>query len=212
MFTKHLPAFTLALQRKVQIRQGQHLFTIGEDVRHLFAIRSGCFTLIDKDNTLLGVYTPGRLIGGENLYLSHYHTTAIAVQNAEVCMLDYSAMYGLSQLTLGTFSHTIKLLSETANENLKMIKALIQHDTFLKVAMFILLMSERNSEKSFSVLPFPLPLQKKEIASLLGITNATLRRSIAKLEAKKCIEVKSRKIMINNAETLRHSIALHCQR
>lgn len=211
MFTRYVPDFTHALQRKVQIRQGQHLFTIGEDVRHLIAVRSGCFTLINKDNTLLGVYTPGQLIGGENLYHSHYHTTAIAVQDTEVCMLDYSAMYGLSQLTLGTFSHTIKLLSETANENLKMIKVLIQHDAFMKAAMFFLLMSERNKEKSFSAQPFSLPLQKKEIASLLGISTATLRRSIAKLEAEKCIEIKSKKIIINNAETLRRSIALHCQ-
>lgn len=211
MFTQHMPAFTHALQRKVQIREGKHLFTVGEDVRHFIAVRSGCFTVVDKDNTLLGVYTPGQLIGGENLYHSHYHTTAIAVQDAEVCMLDYSAMYGLSQLTLGTFTHTIKLLSETANDNLKMIKVLIQHDAFMKVAMFILLMSERNKEKSFSVQPFVLPLQQKEIASLLGITTSTLRRSIVKLEAEKCIEVKSRKIWINDSEILRRGIALHCQ-
>lgn len=209
MFTQHVPTFTHALQRKVQIRQGHYLFTAEEDVKYLIAVRSGCFTVVDKDNTLLGVYTPGQLIGGENLYLSHYHTTAIAVQDAEVCMLDYSAMYGLSQLTLGTFSHTIKLLSEMANENLKMIKVLIQHDAFMKVAMFILLMSERNTEKAFSALPFSLPLQQKEIASLLGITASTLRRSIATLEAEKCIEIKSRKIIINDTQKLRDSILLH---
>ncbi|RDK15199.1 Crp/Fnr family transcriptional regulator [Enterobacter sp. 9-2] len=209
MFTQSVPAFTHALQRRVQIRQGQCLFTAGEEVKHLIAVRSGCFTVVDEDKTLLAVYTPGQLIGGENLYHSYYRTTAIAVQDAEVCMIDYSAMYGLSQLTLGTFSHTIKLLSETADDNLKMIKVLLQHDAFKKVAMFILLMSERNKAKSFSAMPFSLPLQQKEIASLLGITASTLRRSIARLEAEKCISLQSRKILINDAEMLRNSTAFH---
>jgi hypothetical protein len=43
----------------------------------------------------------------------------------------------------------------------------------------------------------------------LGITTSTLRRSIAKLEAEKCIALKSRKILINDAEMLRNSTVFH---
>jgi CRP/FNR family transcriptional regulator len=143
-----------------------NVYSPQEEVKHLIAVRSGCFTVVDEDKTLFAVYTPGQLIGGENLYRSHYHTTAIAVQDAEVCMIDYSAMYGLSQLTLGTFSHTIKLLSETADDNLKMIKVLLQHDAFKKVAMFILLMSERNKAKSFTATPFPFLSSKRDCQSV----------------------------------------------
>jgi CRP/FNR family transcriptional regulator, anaerobic regulatory protein len=125
-------------------------------------------------------------------------------------MLDYSEMYGLSQITLGTFRNMVNLLSETAYENQQMIKVLVQPDAFLKVTSFILLMAERNKIKFFTEDNFSLPLTQKDLSSLLGISPVTLRRVLDKLERDVGgITIHDRKVVIKDIAQVRRSIRLH---
>ncbi len=210
MFTQNIPIFNRAFQRKVFLSQGRALFNIGDKVKYLIAIRSGCLKIIDQDNILLNLQTPGQLIGGEDLHNGYYRTSAIALQDTEVCMLDYSEIYGLSQITLGTFRNMVNLLSETAYENQQMIKVLVQPDAFLKVTSFILLMAERNKIKFFTEDNFSLPLTQKDLSSLLGISPVTLRRVLDKLERDVGgITIHDRKVVIKDIAQVRRSIRLH---
>lgn len=85
-------------------------------------------------------------------------------------MLDYSEMYGLSQITLGTFRNMVNLLSETAYENQQMIKVLVQPDTFLKVTSFILLMAERNKIKFLRKIILVCRLHKRPLQFARDLT------------------------------------------
>ncbi|PWW07090.1 Crp/Fnr family transcriptional regulator [Mangrovibacter plantisponsor] len=202
LFEQPLDFFIASLQRKVEIKMGSNLFSIGEPVNHLIALRSGTVNIYGENNKLVSVISPGMLVNSEDVHTGVYQSQAIAATPVSLCVLDYSRLYGLSQITTGVFSHMVHILSESSCDKSKFIHVLSQPDAARKVASLLLLLRLRNVKVEFLADTLLLPLKHKELAGMLGLSPVTLRRTLNLLEQNGVIKLEKRQVIINDVHYL----------
>lgn len=202
LFEGKVDFFIESLERKVPYRSGALLFDIGQRVETLIALRRGMVGIYDANNTLIHLLSPGLLVSGEDFCGGYYRVRAVALTDVETCILDYSRMYGLSQITSGTFTHTLNLVSSACRENQRMMQVLNQSDARQKVLAFLTLMRQRNLENGFAPDIIDIPVKHKELASMLGLAAVTLRRILAELSQQGIIDARLRQVVIKDCQRL----------
>lgn len=197
LFERKIAMFETSLKRKMKIRAGELLYDEGDAVTSLIAVRRGFFKTVSQDGEIINFHTPGQLIGGDDLYRGIHRNRVIAVTDTDVCKIDYSALYGLSQVTEGVFMFVVNMLSEAINDNQQMLDVLSTQDSVARVLGFFRLLAGRNAGKHFADEKCHIPLSQKELSGLLGISESTLWRVMRRPEVEKLTEVRWGKVCIN---------------
>lgn len=197
LFERKIAIFETSLKRKMKTRAGELLYDEGDTVTSLIAVRRGFFKTVDQSGVIINFHTPGQIIGGDDLYRGIHRNRVIAVTDTDVCKIDYSALYGLSQVTEGVFMFVVNMLSESINDNQQMVNVLSTQDSLARVLGFFRLLAGRNAGKHFTDEQCHIPLSQKELSELLGVSVATLGRVMRWLEVENLIDVKRRKVFIN---------------
>lgn len=206
LFDEPLPYFISSLERKVSLTAGQTLYSTGEPVKHLFALRSGFMKQVNSKNQIINLLVPGELVNGEDGYPGRHRTTTVAVTDAQVCQLDYARLYPLSQVTTNTFSHAMSMLSKAAFNHQRMTTVLMQPDAKRKIAAFILLIHLRFCEAGFTDNCIKLPVIYRELAQLLGVSTVTLRRGLNDMISGNIISLTAENLRINNLPALKEIV------
>lgn len=178
--------------RKKRIAKNEFIYRHGTTVKALYALRRGVAKIYDAQQTLQGIVFPGQVIGAEELFSEHYQYSVQAATEVEICELQNTHFYHLSQIT-SSFTHfIIAILSRSAREKQQFISVLVNHDGVQKVRGFIQLMVDINREYGFEHNILELPLSKKELAQLLGISQSTLSRAFDTLAAQRKLSINKR--------------------
>lgn len=193
LFDQKDPLFIANLEIKKKIARGEYLYRPGEPVAALYALRRGVAKVYDPHGQLVGVVLPGQVIGVEELHGGQRRQAVQAVTEMEVCVLTYAHFYEMSQLMPGFTDYIVRLLSRAAREKQQFIAVLTQGDTLLKVHSFLSLLSETCKEYGFEHRHISLPLSKKELAQLLGMSMSTLSRALETLSAQGAVLMPNKK-------------------
>ena len=204
----------VATRRKVA--RGDNLFRNGDKFNALFAIRTGFFktriSAEDGRDQVTGFQMAGEIIGLDGIVSDHHTCDAVALEDAEVCVMPFDRIEELSREITSLQRHVHKIMSrEIVRENGVML-LLGSMRAEERLAAFLLNLVQRLHARGFSQSELVLRMTREEIGSYLGLKLETVSRTFSKFVEEGIVEVKQRHVRILNADGLKLIVnAQSCQ-
>ena len=195
----------VAIRRK--IKRGDTLFRNGERFTNLFAIRTGFFktSIVAEDgrDQVTGFQMAGEIMGLDGIVNDHHTCDAIALEDAEVCVMPFDRIEELSREINALQRHVHKIMSrEIVRENGVML-LLGSMRAEERLAAFLLNLVQRLHARGFSQSELMLRMSREEIGSYLGLKLETISRTFSKLMDEGVIEIKQKHLKIINTQALK---------
>lgn len=195
----------VASRRKVA--RGEVLFQNGEIFTNLYAIRTGffktCVSSEDGRDQVTGFQMAGEIIGLDGIVNDHHTCDAVALEDAEVCVMPFSRIEDLSREVTSLQRHVHRIMSrEIVRENgvLMLLGSMRAEE---RLATFLLNLVQRLHARGFSQSELVLRMTREEIGSYLGLKLETVSRTFSKFSEEGIIEVKQRHVRILNTAALK---------
>lgn len=189
------------LHKRISTEANNVLFNQSTPLTNIYAVSSGVFKLCqqtdDGTQNIIGLRFPGELIGEDALFLKTYNYTAIAISESSVCKVSVEQMTSCGQLVPEVQKNLIELLSRQSYVRQRNFQAYIgkkSADSLL--AAFLLNIIERNAIYTGSDNSIELPMNRNDIANLLGLRRETLSRVFSKFKKEQLIQVDRKKITL----------------
>lgn len=198
----------VATRRKVS--RGDTLFRNGDKFGALYAIRTGffktCVSAEDGRDQVTGFQMAGEIIGLDGIVSDHHTCDAVALEDAEVCVMTFDRIEELSREISALQRHVHKIMSrEIVRENGVML-LLGSMRAEERLAAFLLNLVQRLHARGFSQSELVLRMTREEIGSYLGLKLETVSRTFSKFADDGIVEVKQRHVRILNPDALKHIV------
>ena len=190
-----------------RVKQGDLLFRDGEPFKSLFAIRTGffktCVSTSDGREQVTGFQMAGEIIGLDGIVSDHHSCNAVALEDADVCVMPFANVEELSREFPVLQRHVHKIMSrEIVREN-SMMLLIGNMRSEERLAAFLLNLVQRLHARGFSQSEITLRMSREEIGSYLGMKLETVSRAFSKFSDEGIIEVKQRYVKILDADALK---------
>ncbi|MEO7392290.1 MAG: helix-turn-helix domain-containing protein [Ramlibacter sp.] len=189
-----------------KVRRGSTLFRHGEAFVSLFAIRTGFFKtrLVAEDgrDQVTGFQMAGEIVGLDGIVNDRHTCDAVALEDAEVCVMPFERMSELSREVSALQLHVHRVLSrEIVRENgvLLLLGSMRAEE---RLAVFLLNLVQRLHALGFSRTELVLRMTREEIGSYLGLKLETVSRTFSKFAEGGIIDVRQRHVRIVDADAL----------
>ena len=207
---KELDRLDDVVANRRKVKRGGLLFRNGERFNSLFAIRTGffktCVASEDGRDQVTGFQMAGEIIGLDGIMNDHHTCDAIALEDAEVCVMPFDRVEELSREITSLQRHVHKIMSrEIVRENGVML-LLGSMRAEERLAAFLLNLVQRLHARGFSQSELVLRMTREEIGSYLGLKLETVSRTFSKFVEDGIVEVKQRHVRILNTEALKDII------
>ena len=190
-----------------RVNKGQSLFNAGQRFDAMYAVRSGFFkTLItapDGREQVTGFQMAGEILGMDGIVNSQHTCDAIALEDAEVCVMPYDNMESISRDFPSLQNHIHRVMSRELVRDQGMMMMLGSMRAEERLAAFLVNLTQRLTARGFSGSEMVLRMTREEIGSYLGMKLETVSRTFSKFVDEALIEVKQRHIKIVNMDGLR---------
>ena len=192
------------------IKRGSTLFHNGEPFTSLYAVRTGFFktslSTEDGRDQVTGFQMAGEIIGLDGIVNEHHTCDAIALEDAEVCVMPFDRIEEISREVGALQKHVHRIMSrEIVRENGVML-LLGSMRAEERLAAFLLNLVQRLQARGFSRTELILRMTREEIGSYLGMKLETVSRTFSRFADEGIIEVKQRHIHIQDAEALKRLV------
>jgi CRP/FNR family transcriptional regulator, anaerobic regulatory protein len=190
-----------------RVKQGDLLFSNGEAFTSLFAIRTGffktCISAADGREQVTGFQMAGEIIGLDGIVSDFHSCNAIALEDAEVCVMPFANIEHLSREFPLLQRHMHKVMSrEIVRENgVMMLLGNMRAEE--RLAAFLLNLVQRLHARGLSQTEIVLRMTREEIGSYLGLKLETVSRAFSKFSDEGILEVKQRYVRIIDTEALK---------
>ncbi|WP_342621140.1 fumarate/nitrate reduction transcriptional regulator Fnr [Rhodoferax sp. GW822-FHT02A01] len=193
-----------------KVKRGATLFRNGERFTSLYAIRTGffktCVASEDGRDQVTGFQMAGEIVGLDGIVQEHHTCDAVALEDAEVCVMPFEKIEELSREVSALQRHVHKILSrEIVRENGVML-LLGSMRAEERLAAFLLNLVQRLHARGFSQSELVLRMTREEIGSYLGLKLETVSRTFSKFVEENIVEVKQRHVRILNTDALREIV------
>jgi CRP/FNR family transcriptional regulator, anaerobic regulatory protein len=190
-----------------QVKRGAPLFRNGDKFTNLYAIRTGffktCIASEDGRDQVTGFQMAGEVMGLDGIVNDNHTCDAIALEDAEVCVMPFNRIEELSREVNALQRHVHKIMSrEIVRENGVML-LLGSMRAEERLAAFLLNLVQRLHARGFSQSELVLRMTREEIGSYLGLKLETVSRTFSKFVEDGTIEVKQRHVRIINPDALK---------
>lgn len=192
---------------RIKVKQGSHLFNHGDPFTSLYAIRTGffktCVSTEDGREQVTGFQMAGEVIGLDGIVNEQHTCNAVALEDAEVCVMPFANVEELSREFPVLQRHVHKMMSrEIVREN-SILMLLGNMRAEERLAAFLLNLVQRLHARGFSQSEFVLRMSREEIGSYLGMKLETVSRTFSKFSEEGIIEVKQRYVRILEPDALK---------
>jgi CRP/FNR family transcriptional regulator len=190
-----------------KIVRGDTLYRNGEKFSALYAIRTGFFKTSvaaeDGRDQVTGFQMAGEVIGLDGIVSDHHTCDAVALEDAEVCVMNFDLLEDLSREITALQRHIHKVMSrEIVRENgVMLLLGSMRADE--RLAAFLLNLVQRLHARGFSQSELVLRMTREEIGSYLGLKLETISRTFSKFVEEGIVEVKQRHVRIMNPDALK---------
>jgi CRP/FNR family transcriptional regulator, anaerobic regulatory protein len=192
------------------IKRGTSLFRNGEKFTSLFAIRTGffktCVTTEDGRDQVTGFQMAGEIIGLDGIVNDQHTCDAIALEDAEVCVLPFDRIEEISREVNALQHHVHKIMSREIVREHGVMLLLGSMRAEERLAAFLLNLVQRMQARGFSKSELVLRMTREEIGSYLGMKLETVSRAFSKFSEDGMVEVRQRHVHIKNAEALKRIV------
>ncbi len=190
-----------------QVKRGATLFSNGEKFTSLYAIRTGffktCVTTEDGRDQVTGFQMAGEVIGLDGIVSDHHTCDAVALEDAEVCVMPFDRIEELSREVTALQRHMHKIMSREIVREHGVMLLLGSMRAEERLAAFLLNLVQRLHARGFSQSELLLRMTREEIGSYLGLKLETVSRTFSKFVEDGIVEVKQRHVRILNTDALK---------
>lgn len=195
----------VAIRRKVT--RGDSLFRNGDKFNALYAIRTGffktCVSSEDGRDQVTGFQMAGEIIGLDGIVSDLHTCDAVALEDAEVCVMPFDRIEELSRDINALQRHVHKIMSREIVREHGVMLLLGSMRAEERLAAFLLNLVQRLHARGFSQSELVLRMTREEIGSYLGLKLETVSRTFSKFADEGIVEVKQRHVRILNTEALK---------
>lgn len=189
-----------------RVKRGTTLFRAGERFNSLFAIRTGffktCVAADDGRDQVTGFQMAGEIIGLDGIVNDRHSCDAVALEDAEVCVMPFDRIEELSREINGLQRHVHKIMSREIVREHGVMLLLGSMRAEERLAAFLLNLVQRLHARGFSQSELILRMTREEIGSYLGLKLETVSRTFSKFAEDGIVEVKQRHVRILDTEAL----------
>lgn len=188
------------------VKRGTSLFRVGDKFFSLYAIRTGvfktCVASEDGREQVTGFQMAGEIIGLDGIVNDHHTCDAVALEDAEVCVMPLDRIEELAREVAALQRHVHKIMSREIVREHGVMLLLGSMRAEERLAAFLLNLVQRLHIRGFSPSELVLRMSREEIGSYLGLKIETVSRAFSKFAEEGLIEVKQRHVRILNADAL----------
>ncbi|HMS26770.1 MAG TPA: fumarate/nitrate reduction transcriptional regulator Fnr [Burkholderiaceae bacterium] len=189
------------------VKRGDTLFRSGDKFSSLYAIRTGffktCVATEDGRDQVTGFQMAGEVIGLDGIVSDNHSCDAVALEDAEVCVMPYERIEDLSREVHGLQRHVHKIMSREIVREHGVMLLLGSMRAEERLAAFLLNLVQRLHARGFSQSELILRMSREEIGSFLGMKIETVSRTFSKFAEEGIVEVKQRHVRILNTQALK---------
>lgn len=200
---------TLISTRK-RVKRGDALFSVGDRFTSLYAIRSGffktCVTTADGRDQVTGFQMAGEIIGLDGIVSDRHACDAVALEDAEVCIMPFDQVEELSRQFTPLQHHVHRIMSREIVRDHSVMLLLGSMRAEERLAAFLLNLVQRLQARGFSPSEFNLRMTREEIGSYLGMKLETVSRTFSKFVDDGIVDVKQRYVHVKDPEALRRIV------
>lgn len=195
----------VATRRK--IGQGEALYRSGDNFTSLYAIRTGffktCVSSSDGREQVTGFQMAGEIIGLDGITSDRHNCNAIALEDAEVCVMPFADVEEISREFPVLQRHVHKIMSREIVRDQGVMLLLGNMRAEERLTAFLLNLVQRLNARGFSRSEVILRMTREEIGSYLGMKLETVSRTFSKFSEEGIIEVKQRWVKILKPDALK---------
>ena len=186
---------------KISLKKGALLFSPGDSTRGFFAVLTGAVRLYrvsSKGKEIsLEIAAAGSTLAEASLFSDIYHCYAEALKDSTVCLIKKDSFLELIQKDSRFTTTWLHALSRKVIQLHQQIEELSLKTPRARIVSYILLLAEIQKNASVA-----LPVHRKAIATLLGMTHETFYRTAKDLENDGLVSFDGQKIEIINRSLL----------
>lgn len=189
-----------------RIKRGDLLYRNGEKFKSLYAIRTGFFktrvAAEDGRDQVTGFQMAGEILGLDGIVSDLHSCDAIALEDAEVCVMPFERIEELSREISGLQRHMHRIMSREIVRDQGVMLLLGSMRAEERLAAFLLNLLQRLHARGFSQSELVLRMTREEIGSYLGLKLETVSRTFSKFAEDGIVEVKQRHVRILDPDAL----------
>lgn len=195
-----------AIDTRIRLKRGDVLFEQGASHDAVFAVRMGSlktqWRACGNPDQVAGFHIPGDLLDFSGLFDRRHATTALALENTEVCVIRLEALDALG-LRFPRVPLLVRGLMSAELARLQRLMALARLRAEQRLAAFLLDLSDRYAALGYAADRFCLRMTYGDIGSLLGMTLATVSRLLGQLARDTGLVIHARQVEITDRQALR---------
>ena len=192
-----------------RVKEGQAVYREGEDFQYLYAVRSGTFksvlTLADGREQVTGFQMAGELMGMDAVAAGRHASTAVALEDAEICSIPYAHLSELAAINRGLQQVVARLMSREIVREHGLMALLAMMNAEERVASFLLNISQRMKARGYSPHEFHLRMTRADIGSYLGMKLETVSRTLSAFQQGGLLEVDKKHVRIVDFDGLKRA-------
>ncbi len=192
-------------QRKVQ--RGDSLYRAGAAFHTLYVVRLGhfktCNTDMEGGRHITGLHMSGELLGLDAIADGRYISSAVALDDAQVCEIPYPQLEAALATMPLVLSQFHRMLSDAIVRHRSMLHVLACKRPAPRFAAFLLDLSARYAARGYASARFELRLSRKDTASYLSLSAECVSRQVSAFRQQGWIEVSGRQVRILDVAALR---------
>jgi CRP/FNR family transcriptional regulator len=194
------------IDRKRPIHKGDKIYTDGQDLHCLFAIRSGTFKTFtvneQGEEQITGFHLAGDLLGFDAIAESEHKSFAQALETSMVCEIPYDSLDTLSNTMPKLKKQVLRLMSNEIRTDQEMLTLLNRKNAEQRVATFLVNLSVRYHARGLSSIEFRLTMTRSDIGNYIGLTVETISRLLNRFHKNGLIKVDGKLITILDIDQL----------
>jgi CRP/FNR family transcriptional regulator len=198
-----------------RIAAGQTLYRPGDRFQFIYAVRSGTFksslTVAGGHEQVTGFHMAGELMGLDGLANGVHASSAIALEDTEVCAIQYSHLSELAAQSGNLQMALARLMSREIVREHSLMVLLGSMNAEERLAAFLLNLSQRLKARGYSSSEFHLRMSRAEIGSYLGMKLETVSRTFSAFQLQGLLTVDKKHVRITNPEGLTRAFEARVQ-
>ena len=148
----------------------------------------------------------GEILGLDGVAYGTHASSAIALEDADVCVISYSHLMELAASNAGLLQVIARMMSREILREHRLITLLGSMNAEERLAAFLVNLSHRLKMRGYSAVEFHLRMSRAEIGSYLGMTLETVSRTFSAFQQLNLLEVDKRHISLLNIDGLKRAL------
>jgi CRP/FNR family transcriptional regulator len=155
-----------------------------------------------------GFQMAGELLGLDGLAAGKHASTAIALEDAEICAIPYALLSDLAATTTDLQHVVSRLMSREIVREHSLMMLLGSMNAEERLAAFLLNISQRMKARGYSASEFHLRMSRAEIGSYLGMKLETVSRTFSAFAQQRLLAVDKKHVRITDLDGLQKAFDL----